>query len=213
MKENEPPETPMSNSKDHQFTTWLQHNGFGKLLSNSTVNSAIVKVLRRYSTEISSKVNQLLEQYNEVQQWKREIGQPALDAIDRYKLMEREFNTERESMNEEYARKKQECSQLQSQCQDLQQQIRNDYAPKLKEYDNMIQQINSIQKEHQSIQQKYKSLKQEHAEQATAIKELTKINKKLNQEISAKHDDKVKAETQIAQLVWLLSVYMSPRDD
>merc|ERR1712228_1001000 len=146
-QENKAPPTPLSDAKDDQYKQWLQRNGFYQIFRHPSQLSAVIKILRTYSQEIYGKVQDVLQRNNEISQWRVEIGEPALQRIERYKLIETEWKKEQQSMTEQYEEKNEKLKALRIEMSDLQNQINDIYVPKIKEYDRLLNQFNAIQKQ------------------------------------------------------------------
>merc|ERR1712154_2289 len=101
-QENRLPKTPLGTAQDSQYKEWLQRNGFLQLFRNSNQLNSVIKILRHYSDEVCCKVQQVLNQNNELKEWRTEIGEPALQNIERYKLIEKELKKQCQELTEEY---------------------------------------------------------------------------------------------------------------
>ena len=200
-KENKAPPTPLSGAKDSQYKQWLQRNGFYQLFRDSALLSAVIKILRLYSQEICDKVEIVLSKNNELKQWRVEVGEPALERIKRYKLIEKEWKNEQQSMSEQYEEKNGELKAVQHELADMQNQIKDIYVPKIKEYDRLLIQFNSMQREHKNAKDECKKFKKMHCEQSTQMSEILERNKRSDEEIDAFKQNEQRFKAQIAQQV------------
>eukprot|EP01084_Bolivina_argentea_P059576 108817_1 len=150
-KENGPP-TPMSTAKDSQYKFWLQHNGFVDIFRNPKVLAAIIKALRLYSEEVMHKVEGVLGQNNKLHQWRVEVGEPALETIERYKLIEAELKSAQSSLNALYEAKKTECEQSKNDLNLLKLRIKEQLSPRIVEYEALMKQNGTLM--HQMDRQK-----------------------------------------------------------
>eukprot|EP01083_Nonionella_stella_P299747 1019716_1 len=143
-KENALPQTPMSTAQDSQYKTWLQNNGFVDIFRNPNVLAAIIKALRVYSAEVMHKVQQLLDQNNELQAWRVEIGEPALETIERYKVIEAELKSAQVALNAQYEAKKAESEQSQNDFNLLKLRIKEQLLPRIAEYEALMKQNETL---------------------------------------------------------------------